>query len=197
MTSGTKPGPLPAGTSRLRRAGVEDSYAAALTSVVEARTALHRGDIPEARRELTNALRLRPLMTYAHPHWAVQLRIALIRVHLALNDLAGARTIMREIAEILKRRPDPGALAGEAQELRSRLAAERSSGIAGASALTAAELRCSADAVHPPAAARDCRRDVLVTAHHQGARQVIYRKLGAASRSQAVARARELGLLEG
>ncbi|HYX57464.1 MAG TPA: AAA family ATPase, partial [Streptosporangiaceae bacterium] len=89
----------------LRQAGVEDSYAAALTSAVQARVAVHRGDVPAARRELTDALRLRPLMTYAHPHWAVQLRIALIRVHLALSDLAGARTIMREIAEILKRRP--------------------------------------------------------------------------------------------
>ncbi|HEY1347809.1 MAG TPA: AAA family ATPase, partial [Streptosporangiaceae bacterium] len=75
--------------ARLRQAGLEDSYAAALTSAVQARVAAHHGDVPAARRELMNALRLRPLMTYAHPHWAVQLRIALIRVHLAINDLAG------------------------------------------------------------------------------------------------------------
>ena len=183
--------------ARLRRAGVEDSYAAALTSAVQARTALHRGDIPEARRELTNALRLRPLMTYAHPHWAVQLRIALIRVHLALNDLAGARTIMREIAEILKRRPDLGALAGEAQELRSRLAAERSSGIAGASALTAAELRLL-PMLSTHLQLHEIAAEMYLSPHTIRAQgKSIYRKLGAASRSQAVARARELGLLEG
>ena len=54
---------------------------------------------------------------HAHPHWAVQLRIALIHVDLALDDLAGARTIMREIDEILSRRPDLGTLAGEAGTL--------------------------------------------------------------------------------
>ena len=48
---------------------------------------------------------------------------------------------MREIDEILGRRPDLGTLVGEAQELRSRLAAERGPFIAGASALTDAELR--------------------------------------------------------
>jgi hypothetical protein len=52
---------------RLRQAGIEDSYADALTSAVQARVAVHRGDILTARRELANALRLRPLLTYAHP----------------------------------------------------------------------------------------------------------------------------------
>ncbi|HEX5298079.1 MAG TPA: hypothetical protein VFW50_13930 [Streptosporangiaceae bacterium] len=66
-------------------------------------------------RQAGVALRLRPLMTYAHPHWAVQLRIALIRVDLALDDLAGARTLMREIDELLRRRPALGTLAGQAE----------------------------------------------------------------------------------
>ncbi|HXZ75368.1 MAG TPA: LuxR C-terminal-related transcriptional regulator, partial [Streptosporangiaceae bacterium] len=127
--------------ARLSQAGIEDSYAAALTSAVQARAAMRRGDVPAARRELTNALRLRPLMTYAQPHWAVQLRIALIHVHLALGDVAGARTIMREADEILRRRPDLGTLADETQELRDRLATERRSASLTASSLTAAELR--------------------------------------------------------
>jgi LuxR family maltose regulon positive regulatory protein len=41
------------------------------------------------RRELATAQRLRHLLTYALPHVAVQARIELIRVHLALADLAG------------------------------------------------------------------------------------------------------------
>ena len=80
-------------------------------------------------------------MTYAHPHWAVQLRIALIRVHFVLSDLAGARTLMVKIEEILKRRPDLGTLAGEADALRARLAGERGLAVPGASALTAVQLR--------------------------------------------------------
>jgi LuxR family transcriptional regulator, maltose regulon positive regulatory protein len=183
--------------AHLSQAGVEESYAAALTSAVQARVAVHRGDVPAARRELTNALRLRPLMTYAHPHWAVQARIALIRVHLVLNDLTGARTIMREIAEILQRRPDLGTLAGEARELHTRLAAERSSTIAGASALTAAELRLL-PMLSTHLQLHEIAAEMYLSPHTIRAQgKSIYRKLGASSRSQAVARARELGLLEG
>ena len=63
---------------------------------------------PAARRELVSAQRLRSFLTYVFPHLAVQARLELIRVHLALADMAGARTLMREIDEILKRRPGPG-----------------------------------------------------------------------------------------
>ena len=182
---------------RMRRAGIEDSFATALTSAVRARAALHRGDVQAARRELTNAQRLRPLMTYAQPHWAVQLRIALIRVDLALNDLGGARVLMREIDEILRRRPDLGTLVGEAQELRSRLAAERAPGTVGASTLTAAELRLL-PMLSTHLQMHEIAAEMYLSPHTIRAQgKSVYRKLGAASRSQAVARARELGLLEG
>jgi len=183
--------------AHLRQAGIEDSYGAALTSAVRARTALHRGDVQAARRELTNAQRLRPLMTYAQPHWAVQIRIALIRVDLALNDLGGARVFMREIDEILRRRPDLGTLVGEARELRSRLAAERTPGTAGASTLTAAELRLL-PMLSTHLQMHEIAAEMYLSPHTIRAQgKSVYRKLGAASRSQAVARARELGLLEG
>ena len=125
----------------LRRAGIEESYATPLVCAVQARAAMHRGDVPAARRELVSAQRLRPLLTYALPYFAVQARIELARVHLALADLAGARTLMREVDELLRRRPGLGNLAGEAQALRARLAKERGPSAPGASALTAAELR--------------------------------------------------------
>jgi LuxR family maltose regulon positive regulatory protein len=183
--------------ARLRQAGIEDSYAAALTSAAQARVAAHGGDVPAARRELMNALRLRPLMTYAHPHWAVQLRIALIRVHLAINDLAGARTLITEIDEILKRRPGLGTLAAEAEALRARLTRERDAGVPRASALTVAELR-----LLPMLATHlsfpEIGRELFLSPHTiKSATKSIYRKLGASSRSEAVTRSRELGLLEG
>ena len=100
--------------SVLRRAGLEDSWAMLLVCVVQARSALHRGDAPAARQELVSAQRVRPLLTYALPYFAVQARIELTRVHLALADLAGARTLMREIDDVLQRRPGLGTLVGEA-----------------------------------------------------------------------------------
>jgi LuxR family transcriptional regulator, maltose regulon positive regulatory protein len=182
--------------ARLRQHGVEDSFAAALTSAVQARTAEHRGDVPAARQKLVHALRLRHLVTYAQPHLAVQLRITLIRVHRRLDDLAGARTLMREIDEILTGRPQLGVLVGEAGELRAQLATQGHSPLT-ASSLTAAELRLL-PMLSTHLQMNEIAAGMYLSVHIVRAQsKSIYRRLGAASRSQAVARARELGLLEG
>jgi LuxR family transcriptional regulator, maltose regulon positive regulatory protein len=80
----------------LRQAGLEEHSATSL--VCAARAALHDGDVRAARQQPVRAQRLRPLLTYAVPHLAVQARIDLTRAHLALSDLAGARTLLREIS---------------------------------------------------------------------------------------------------
>jgi LuxR family transcriptional regulator, maltose regulon positive regulatory protein len=181
----------------LRRAGIEDSFATPLVCAVRARLALHRGDAAAARQELVGAQRLRGLLTYALPVLAVQVRLELAHVHLGVADVAAARTLLREIDALLRRRPGLGTLAGEAEALRAQLARERGSAVPGPSALTAAELRLlpmlSTHLPLPEIAAEMClsRHTVRTQANS------IYRKLGAASRSQAIARARELGLLEG
>jgi LuxR family transcriptional regulator, maltose regulon positive regulatory protein len=164
---------------------------------VLARAALRRGDVPAVRQHLVAAQRVRPTLTYAMPVLAVQVRVELARVHLALADLAGARTLMLEIDEVLRRRPGLGTLVGDVQALRDRLAHERGSSSLGASALTAAELRLlpllSTHLSFPEIAAE------LFVSRNTIKTQVlsIYRKLGASSRNQAVGQARELGLLEG
>jgi len=176
-----------------RQSGTEE----ALVNAVQARVALHRGEVAAARRELIGAQRLRPLLTYAYPHLAVQTRLELSRVHLALADLAGARTLMREIDEVLGRRPDLGVLVGEAKALRDRLAAERVQNALGVFSLTVAELR-----VLPLLATHlsfpEIGAELFLSPHTVKSQAMsIYRKLGASSRSQAVARSRELSLLEG
>ncbi len=181
----------------LRRAGIEESYATPLVSAVRARAAMHRGDIPAARRELLSAQRLRHLLTYALPYYAVQARIELIRVHLALADLAAARTLMREVDELLRRRPGLGTLTGEAQALRARLPKERGSSASGASALTAAELRLL-PLLSTHLSMPEIAEDLFLSRNTIKSQAIsIYRKLGASSRNQAVTRSRELGLLEG
>jgi LuxR family transcriptional regulator, maltose regulon positive regulatory protein len=181
----------------LRGAGIEESYATPLVSAVHARVAMHRGDVPAARQELVRAQRLRHLLTYALPYFAVQTRIELIRVHLALADPAGAKTLMREVDELLRRRPDLGNLVGEADALRARLAKERPSSTPGASALTSAELRLlpmlSTHLSFP-----EIGKELFLSTNTIKSQAIsIYRKLGASSRSQAVAQSHELGLLEG
>ena len=127
--------------SVLHQGGSEDSYVTPLICAAQARLAIHRGDVAAARQQLVDAQRLRPVLTYAVPHIAVQARIELARVHLALADTAGARALTREIDGVLKRRPDLGTRASDAGALRDRLAQERESSVPGASAITTAELR--------------------------------------------------------
>ena len=151
----------------LRGAGIEDSYVTPLVCAVQARVALHRGDVPAARRELVTAQRLRHLLTYALPHVAVQARIELTRVHLALADLAGARTLMGEIDELLQRRPGLGTLVGEAGTLRARLAKERGAERPRGVGADRRRTPPAAAAVHAPVVPGDRRGAVPLAAHHQ------------------------------
>jgi LuxR family transcriptional regulator, maltose regulon positive regulatory protein len=179
------------------RAGMAEIPGSPLVCAVQARAALHRGDVKAARQQLARAQRQRPLLTYSYPQFAVQVRLELIRVHLGLGDVAGARTLMREIDEILRRRPDLGTLVGEARAARARLSAERSPGAAGASPLTGAELR-----VLPMLATHmsfpEIGAEMFLSPNTVKSQAMsIYRKLGASSRHQAVTQSREMGLLEG
>jgi LuxR family transcriptional regulator, maltose regulon positive regulatory protein len=180
----------------LRRARIEDSYATPLACAIRARAAWHRGDVATARHELIRAQRLRPLLTYALPHLAVQTRVELVGVYLALADHSAVRTLMREVDDLLRRRPGLGTLVGDVQALRTRLARDRDSSAPGASALTAAELRLlpllTTHMSLPEIAAQLSLSQNTVKSQAYS----LYRKLGATSRSQAIARSRELTLLE-
>ena len=177
----------------LRQAGIEESYATPLVSAVHARAAMHRRDVPAARQELVRAQRLRALLTYAMPQLALQARIELTRVHLALADVAGARTLMLEVDELLRRRSGMGTLVGEARALTDQLSDEREASHPGASALTTAELRVLPLLVTHMSFAEIA--DQLFLSPHTVKSQAmsIYRKLAVSSRSQAVAYSRALG----
>ena len=181
----------------LRRAGIEESYATPLICAVHARVAMHRRDVAAARQELVRAQRLRPLLTYAMPQLAVQARIELTRVHLALADVAGARTLMSEVSELLGHRPGLGTLVGETRVLQDRLSDERDASYPGASSLTTAELRVLPLLATHLSFSEIADQLFLSPNTVRSQAMSIYRKLGASSRSQAVAHSRELGLLEG
>ena len=104
---------------------------------------------------------------------------------------------MREVDEVLRLRPGLGILVGEAEALRARLAQERGSAILGASALTAAELRLL-PLISTHLTVAEIATELYLSPHTIKSQLTsIYRKLEASTRSQAVTRARELGLLEG
>ena len=177
-----------------RQAGIQKSYATSLVCAVQARAALHRGDVPAARRELISAQRLRHLLTSAMPRIATQTRIELARVYLALNDLNGARTLIREIDELLRTRPDLSSLVADAQLLQARPLKEH--GPSATSTLTGAERRLlpllATHQTFPQiAAAMSLSPNTIKSQVYS-----LYRKLGVSSRTEAVARSREQALLE-
>lgn len=182
--------------SAQREAGVDGSFAAALVAALRARIHQHHGEIATARQEVQSALRLRSLLTYAMPHHAVQCRLALVHVQLALDDVAGARMLMQEIDDILQRRPRLGTLIAEAEDLRNHLSALEDASAGGASALTTAELR-----VLPLLATHLSYSEIaseLFLSKNTVKSQAysLFRKLDVTSRSEAVARSRQLALLQ-
>ena len=120
-----------------------------------------------------------------------------MRAHLALADLAAARVLMAEVDELLKRRPDLGTLVNEAEALRAKLSKQRGFIVPGASALTAADLRLLPMLSTHLMMTEIAQELFLSRDTIKSQSRSMYRKLGASSRSEAVARACELGLLEG
>jgi LuxR family transcriptional regulator, maltose regulon positive regulatory protein len=178
-------------TIRAGRRG--DDVPSAFTDAVAARVAAHRGDSTAAEEHLARATRLRPALTWALPHLAVQTLLQLAHVALALDEPAGARAVLSQARQVLQHRPDLGALPGLVEELQSKLATIRG-GTAGAASLTTAELRLlPLLATH--LTFREIGQRLYISPHTVKSQAMsIYRKLGAASRGQAIERAQFLGL---
>ena len=177
----------------IMRAGRLDNYVMSpLIYAVAARTAIHRGDLALAREQLALAANLRPLLTYAMPHRAVQTLLELGRAHLALDDGAGARTVLSQARDILQRRPDLGVLPRQAEELWSR-ADSSDDKPTGVSSLTTAELRLL-PLLPTHLTFAEIGQQLYVSRHTVKTQAIsVYRKLGVSSRSQAVQRLQELG----
>ena len=124
----------------IRRARLEEYPTSGFVYAVAARVALHRGDTQRADALLARAQRMRPGLTHALPHVAVQTRLELARAYLTMADAGGAETMLRELDGLLRRRPDLGILPAQVEELRSSLQTMRAQA-PGASTLTEAELR--------------------------------------------------------
>ena len=170
-----------------------DYWTSALVYAWATRAALHRRDVPQARLHLGRASRLRPLLTYVLPVVSVQALLEMACSYMTLADPGGAAAVLAQVHDILQQRPDLGVLPERADGLRSRLATINE-GAVGASSLTAAELRLL-PLLSTHLSFREIGERLFVSSHTVKTQAYsAYRKLGVSSRSEAVARARELGL---
>lgn len=165
-----------------------------LAFTIAARIATRAGEVDAARAFLSNAAGVRPRLTLALPLLAVQTLNEMAKAYVEVADLAGARRVARDAADIIAVRPRLGLIGSEHQAIRERLA-EMPAGSVGASSLTTAELRLLPLLVthltYPEIGER------LFVSRHTVKTQAmsIYRKLGVSSRTGAVEKARETGLI--
>jgi LuxR family maltose regulon positive regulatory protein len=176
-------------------AGLDDYPVTALAYAVAARTMVHRGDLVKARSDLAHLGRIVPALTYAIPWLAIQARLEMARAHLGLGEGDAARGLLAEIDTILERRPDVGRLQERVDALRAQL--DESASDRRVESLTEAELRLVPLLPTHLSFIEIAELHVLSPNTVKTQAISIYRKLGASSRSDAVARARKLGLLEG
>jgi LuxR family transcriptional regulator, maltose regulon positive regulatory protein len=176
--------------------GLGDYATSALAHVTTARVALHEARPEDARAALTRVHRLRPQLDHGLPWLTVQVGLELTRAHLALGEAGAARTILGETEQVLELRPHMGLPIADARELRDRVNATSGPDGAWAMSLTGAELRLlpylSTHLMFPEIASR-----LFISRNTVKSEAVsIYRKLGVSSRSEAIERAVEVGLLE-
>jgi LuxR family transcriptional regulator, maltose regulon positive regulatory protein len=176
--------------------GLRDYPTSALGLAASARAELRTGSWERARLDLERADGLRPALTHAFPWFSVHTRLELARARMALLDIFETRSLLSEVEEILRRRPDLGVLAEQAVELREESDAALEAREGAASTLTPAELR-----LLPLLATHLSFREIgegLRVSRNTVKTQAIsaYRKLGVSSRSEAIQRAAELGLVD-
>ena len=162
-----------------------------------ARLAVHGGDLPEANRQLTRAMRARPTLTFALPGIAVRARLQLAKVYWTMADHTTARHLLREIDDILLHRPDLGVLVHDVAQFREVVASSAHSTAGGGPPLTPAELRLL-PYLQTHLTFREIAERLFVSRNTVSSEvSSIYRKLGVSSRHNAVEQATAIGLIGG
>ena len=171
-----------------------DGYpTAAVALAARARIALRLGDVPGTRRFLARAMRARIHCTHVLPFLAIRSRLQIAKVFAATGEVASARQLLAEIDALLLIRPDVGVLTDQVAEFRRVLG--NATGTSLSLPLTPAEMRLLPYLQTHLVIAEIGER--LFISRNTASTEVksIYRKLGVTTRSGAVARAVELGLL--
>ena len=180
----------------IAQGGLEVYPTSALTLAASARLELLHGHSPEAFAALASARALLPGLGHSLPWLAVQARLELVDAEVTLRDVTAARALLHEVGELLSACPRLGTLWSRHDVLRSEVESMPGSGEGRSVGLTGAELR-----LVPMLATHLSFREIgalFYLSRNTVKTQAIsvYRKLGASSRSEAVARANDLGLIE-
>ncbi len=183
------------GLRRIEGTDLEDMVTSGLLYATGARTALAAGSLGESRASIGRVNRLRPRLTASLPWLSVLVRLETIQACLALADAASARTLLLEVDDILRTRPDLGILTDDVATAHRAVEAARAPG-AGHWTLTAAELRLLAFLPTHLSFGEIAERLYVTRSTIKSQANAIYGKLDASSRSEAIDRAVAVGLLD-
>jgi LuxR family transcriptional regulator, maltose regulon positive regulatory protein len=167
----------------------------AVAFAASAASRAHHGRIDEAKRDLRSAGALLAELGEFASWYGAETRVLLAHASLWLADVPGARALLAQASRLARRTPDAAIFGHWFDEAWSRLDTLAETSLAGPSSLTIAELRIlrflpSHRSFREIASQLGVSANTVKTQAH-----AVYRKLGAASRSEAVARALEAGLL--
>ena len=180
----------------MRASHFESYVSSVMAHAASARVSLHRGDIADAQASLAHAQLLRPLLTHAMPWFSVYCLVELARVYLAMSDTHGARAVLAQAEDIIRKRSNIGPLTTEVRALWEQLRVLPVA-FSGSSGLTASELRVLAllpfHLSYREIADRLGVKESTVKSHTVS----IYGKFGVSSRGSAIEIASSVGLIAG
>ena len=168
-----------------------------LVLAVAAMTQAQMGPIEAANRDSSEATRLLEAMKDFVPWYVAEARIVLARAAVRLSDVVGARAMLDDAARALRAAPDAPVLRTWLEDAWAQVEAYSASAAIAPASLTTAELRILR-LLPTHLSFREMGSRLYVSPNTVKTQaQAVYRKLDASSRSEAVVRARDLGLLEG
>ncbi len=179
----------------LETAGLESYPPSALAYAASAAVHAHQGRVDQAKRDLRRGIELLAELGDYIPWYGAQTRILLAHASLWLADVVGARALLAEASRLARKTPDAVIFQNWFDRAWAYMDTLAESSLSGPSSLTIAELRIlrflpSHRSFREIASQLGVSANTVKTQAH-----AVYRKLGAASRSEAVARALEAGLL--
>jgi LuxR family maltose regulon positive regulatory protein len=157
------------------------------------RALARQGELAEAEAQLGRALEPVGIDSMLAQRAFALLLLAPVRR--GRGDLAGARALVDQARELIQRFTDPGMLPSLLEQTEQTLASAPRRRVAVAESLTERELAVLR-LLPTRLSNREIGRQLYVSVNTIRSHiQVVYRKLGVATRAEAVAHARELGLL--
>ena len=169
----------------------------ALVLAASALVRAHRGRVEEAQRDLRAARELRAQLTDFAAWYEAELSVVMARAAIRLSDVNGARELLVDASRGIRRLPGAVMLEAWLAESWAQLDSVLGPASAPPSLLTTAELR-TLRYLPTHLSFREIGERAYVSGNTVKTQaNSVYRKLDVSCRSDAVTRARQLGLLDG